>query len=148
MMKTISLLILVSIGLLGLSGCNDEQLTPTIDPTSSACSSNVAQIGIGDGFVENLCGCTGAGELSNGVQTAPANVTCTVPSGTTVMFVYIAIETQHQIVNTGGAFFPAGVIATPGNASTQVAAALFSSSGTYLFEDVFDSAIQGKIVVP
>jgi plastocyanin len=148
MNRILLFILLFSIGLSGLSGCNQEQLSPNIDPSGSACTTTSAQIGVGDGFIENLCGCTGAGELGKGVQPAPANVTCTVPSGTTVFFVYMGIETQHQIINNSGSSFPAGQIATPSDPNTHIAAALFSASGTYNFEDAFDTQIQGKIVVP
>jgi hypothetical protein len=142
------LLIFFIFAALGFSGCQNEQLTPTVDPSGTKCTANEAEIGVGDGFIENICGCTGAGELTKGVQTAPANTTCTVPSGTTVMFVYIAIQNEHQIVNSGGLFFPSNVLATPSDASTHISGSLFSASGTYLFQDAFDTAIQGKIIVP
>jgi plastocyanin len=129
---------------LGVSAC-DQYNGPVIDATGSQCTSGVAQIGVGDGFLEYLCGCTGQ-PAAGTILYAPANLTCHVPAGTTVYFQYIAITEQHQIVNSSGDFFPSGPFENSPNATPSVAT--FTATGTYGFEDAYNNALQGSIIVP
>lgn len=129
-----------------LSACQ-EYNGPVIDPTGSQCASNIAQIGVGDGFLEFLCGCTGQPPATT-VLPAPANLTCHVPLNTTIVFQYIGIQTQHQIVNSSGLSFPSGPVITPGPGNVTTSTATFIQTGTYGFQDDYDLALQGSIIVP
>lgn len=128
-----------------LASCENYQ-GPVINPAGSQCTGGEAQIGVGDGFLQFLCGCTG-GSPTGTTLPAPANLTCHVPSGTTVFFQYIAIQDQHQIINSSGNFFPSGPIINP-PAVGQVSDATFTATGTYGFQDAFNNALQGSIIVP
>ncbi len=118
---------------------------PISDTGGSGCSSGLTQIGVGDGFLQYLCGCTG--QTSSSVLSAPANMVCHVPAGTHIIFQFIDIHTQHQIVNSGGLFFVSGAVIQPGS-GVYTSAAQFTSVGTYYFEDAFNTTLQGQIVVP
>jgi hypothetical protein len=145
-MKFFILSMLLSALAVSFAGC-DPYNGPNIDPTGSQCAGGVAQIGVGDGFLEYLCGCTGS-PASGTVVGSPANLTCHIPSGTIVIFEYIAIQDQHQIVNTSGLAFPAGTIITPGSGVTTSTTGVLTQVGTYGFQDDFNTALQGSIIVP
>jgi plastocyanin len=142
-MKNGILLFLAVFVLMAFSSCVS---TTTSGNSSSGCASGLAQIQVGDGFLEILCGCQEAGGVVVGT---PANITCTVPSGTVVLFLYLGTELEHQIVSSGGLSFPSSSVSNPQDPNPiRTAAAQFTASGTYDFQDAFNQGIQGKIVVP
>jgi hypothetical protein len=129
-----------------LTACREYQQYPVVLEASTQCTAGVAEIGVGDGFLEFLCGCTSA-PAAGTILSAPANVVCHVPSGTFVLFEYIDIHTTHQIVNSSGLAFTSGQPILPGN-GVYTTAAQFVTVGTYGFEDAFNLALQGQIIVP
>jgi hypothetical protein len=106
----------------------------------------VAQIAFYDIGFQSLCGC------NEGPATAAgATVTCTVPAGTTVFFHYTAAKVPHQLVSTpgGGSSFVSGPVYDPiSPIAVRTFAARFDTSGTYTFQDAYDSFFTGQIVVP
>lgn len=143
MKSVLSLILLISS--VFLASC-EQRTGPVIDRGGTGCHAGLAQIGVGDGFFEALCGCTG-GPADGTILTAPANLVCHVPAGTEVMFQFIDVHTTHQIINSGGLNFPSGAVIQPG-AGIYTSAAQFNDVGTYLFEDAYDNALTGQIIVP
>jgi plastocyanin len=131
--------------ILGASGCNDEQITPTsATGVPGDCTATKAQLAVYDGFIQNLCGCQEAPE-----QVFPPNsLTCTISPGTTVIFWYIATNLFHQIQSTANPTFPTSPLSDP-NAINPIRAHVvtFGDAGNYEFADVYDPAINGTIVV-
>ena len=127
-----------------VSACQSTT-TPVVNPAATQCPGGTAEIGVGDGFFEFLCGCTGGPAGGTFVPT-PGNLTCHVPSGTVVMFEYIAIQTEHQIVSSGGLPFASAPPVLPGGVTAS--AAQFQTVGTYNFQDAYNTALTGAIIVP
>lgn len=137
-----------------LFGCGSSTSLPTLAASATACTSNTAQIGIGDGFVQNLCGCGGT---SGQVITPPQTLTCNVgAAGTTVFFHYIGTRLTHQIAPAGAAggagaadAFAVSPISDPAaDTPIRVHAITLNASGTYSFVDLYTPQLQGSIVVP
>src|SRR5438105_1112266 len=99
------------LALIILSHCGDEHILSTaLNPVDTACQPRVAQIAVADGFLENLCGCQ---EALGTLQMAPANITCTVTAGTTVIFRFAANQQRHQIISTTIGAFAASNVSDP-----------------------------------
>jgi plastocyanin len=139
-------LTLISAGtlLFGISAC--ENVTSLTGPNgvSGACTPGKAQLAVYDGFIQNLCGCQEPEE----VVMPPASLTCTVPAGTTVWFWYISTTQFHQIQSTANPTFPTSPLNDP-NASNPVKTHVVTlkDPGNYEFQDVYNRAVNGTIVV-
>jgi plastocyanin len=134
-----------------LSGCegDTDQNNQTLAPSATTCVGMAqAQVLVQDGYFEDMCGCAeSAGGTVSFFQPAP--VTCTVPVGTTIYFVYAGSVRSHQIISSGSPTFVSSPLWDPpdGLTTTPIFAFLFSASGTYTFLDAMDPAMTGSIVV-
>lgn len=131
--------------LLASTGCG-----PNIGIAAGAtsCQAGSAQIRVGDGFLQNICGCQ---ETSTAAVVSPATLTCTVSgTGTKVFFHYIGTRLTHQLGPTSAAsVFPASPISDPhAPQPVRVHVVQFNSSGTFAFEDLQNPAMTGRIIVP
>lgn len=142
-MSRIAILFLITAAF-AFTGC--EEFKSPVRSGDSNCHTGLAQIGIGDGFIEYLCGCTGQ-PVGGTILYSPATVTCHVPAGTTVMFQYIGIHTKHQIINSSGLQFPSGAPVDGTNVYVTPAPTL-TTPGTYGFSDAFNNGITGQLIVP
>lgn len=131
-------------------GCGqDTSQTLSFPPTATACSENTAEILVGDGFLQTLCGCTGEGESVGTVFSAGNTLTCHLASeSTTVFFVFIGVGVRHQIIPSQAGTFESSAIFDPANPSYRSYAVQFSASGTYGFSDQFVANVNGNIIVP
>jgi hypothetical protein len=145
-------LLICGIGL-GVLGCGRG--TDTIVPlpnVATECSPNSAQILVGDGYLQNLCGCIGTGENTQ-IYPIPGNLTCHLApseSQAVVFFNFSNTTLQHQIVptSTGAKFAPTPYINLPNSNTPTVFAVSFPESETvYPFQDAF-SKLNGQIFVP
>lgn len=124
------------------ASCDDTET----NPAPPSCGSNQAQIAVYDGMLEILCGCQEAAGI---LIAEPNPLTCTVPSGTTVFFFYQGTKLRHQIISTTNpSLFVNSPVSDP-NATIPVRSfyVTFSSTGTYEFQDEFESALNGQIIV-
>lgn len=131
-------------------GCGDRVTTSASALASSAtqCQAQVAQLAVGDGNIQRLCGCQEDAGVAGPVIVAGTAVTCTVNSGTTVYFNYTATQDTHQISSSGTPSFASSPVSDPMTRSAiSVHAVTFSTAGTYAFEDAYFRAISGQIVV-
>lgn len=145
-------------GLAVFAGCSGP---PTggiglIAAADTACRTGVAEIRVGDGFMQTLCGCVGPGETSGAVFSTPGTLTCTLASPTTAMFFYFTGNVlQHQIIPLGTPSFVASPLIGPGApgtsttiSTTTVHAVTFGTPATtYQFEDSING-LTGQIIVP
>lgn len=130
-----------------LAGCGTQSDTTSasISGGSTPCGSGVANIIVTDGFMRRLCGCD---ETSTDPAIPPATLTCTVPSGTSVFFQYVGQSLKHQVQSTGALTFSPSAIYDPSSAGTfRTHAVVLTTTGTYSFQDLFDRALQGQIIV-
>jgi hypothetical protein len=128
-----------------LIGSSCEQINPPIvNQSDTACATGQAQVQISDGYFEDLCGCA---EGSSTV-TSPGTLTCTVPLNTVVFFYVIAGFTHHQVISTGGTLtFPSSSVSAIDTGTVQPYGFQFTTAGTADFEDAYDTALQGQIIV-
>ena len=130
--------------LMALSGCGSLE---GLESASTSCGQGTAVIGVADGQVARLCGCNEAGGQW---VTNNANLVCTVPSGTTVVFQYLAVASSHQIVSAPASvktFAPSTVFSPKSEPVVRAYAVKLIESGTYAFTDRFDSTLAAQIVV-
>lgn len=130
--------------LAGLLGCGDN-LSTAQDATS--CSSGTAQIAVGDGYLEVLCGCT---EANGTIVVPPSVLTCHVSApSTAIVFAFVGTTLQHQIVSTSGPGFASSSLYDP-QAAQPISSysATLSTSGTYGFQDQVNAQMTGEIIVP
>lgn len=137
-----------------LPGCGATLANPSLSPSATACTANTAQIGVGDGYLQNLCGCGGTpGQIISPPQTLTCNVSAT---GTTVFFHYLGTRLTHQIAPAGAAggdgsatAFVMSPISDPADKSPVRAHAIqLTASGTYSFVDLYTPQLKGSIIVP
>ena len=130
--------------LAGACGVPQNSISQT-PAASTACSSGQAEISVGDGYYQNQCGC-----LENtAVVVPPAQLTCTVPSGTQVIFLFLVENMKHQVLSIGITPFASSPLSDPTqDLPTRIYAFQFIKSGTYSFVDTFNSTMAGQIVVP
>ena len=117
-------------------GTNTTSLSGT-----AGCGTNHAAIAVYEGMLQNLCGCTGAGQ-NGAVAASGSTLTCTVPVGTTVFFQFIEPTGEHQIEAVGTPTFAASPI------NTFHAVTFLTAASTYTYRDAFNTALQGQIIVP
>jgi hypothetical protein len=106
----------------------------------------MAEIVVFDNFLQRSCGCAEA----SGVIASGSTLTCTVPSGTTVIFYYGGVSVRHQIISTGTPSFVSSPVIDPTlpQQPLRVHSVELTSSGTYGFRDAFDESLVGQIIVP
>ena len=135
--------LLVSALALGSFGsrCNNLPL----EPAKEACAANVAEIMMWDGKIQKICGCGGVdGEFA----AANTPLSCTFTLGKTVFVYYEGPFLQHQFVSTGTPTLPNGPVFDP-SAGEPIRSHAFTptATGTYSFQDEYDSSITGTITV-
>ena len=115
-------------------------------PVPSGCSDGVAQVRIGDGYSQVLCGC---GSGSKGLVPQETPLRCQLATSQTRLFlIYSGNARKHQMVSTGPCSFVSYAPTKPEERILEVQVLEFSQpSRTYAFEDLF-SPIQGEILVP
>ncbi|MGZ3688564.1 MAG: hypothetical protein ACXVBW_09700 [Bdellovibrionota bacterium] len=133
--------------LVGVGAASSCGVNPTVaTQAQTACSSAQAEILVGDGFTERLCGCA---EGTSGVIARDAATVCTVPKGTSLYFIYQNYQ-PHQIVPKVGSpnVFTPMMPSDPrhGDHPTVVFVIPTMSVGTYQFVDQYDT-ISGTINV-
>ncbi|HLD99457.1 MAG TPA: hypothetical protein VJB59_04320 [Bdellovibrionota bacterium] len=127
-----------------LAGCGQDRPEATTI-SGSTCTPETAQIAVTDGFLQRLCGCQ---EAAGTVATANEILTCSVPRGTTVYFHYYSTLLMHQIVSNGTPGFQSSPLSDPKlPLIISFHPVRLDIVGTYGFEDAFNSAIAGQIVV-
>lgn len=138
-------------GSLLLTSCGTSTIPlSNVAPAQTACQPNTAQIAVGDGFLQILCGCTQANEAPLTVFPTPEKLTCHVQSAnTTVFFLFVNTKSRHQIVPTGPNFFQPSAVNNPSVDPVIISSAtLLSQPGTvYSFEDLFSGA-PGEFYTP
>jgi hypothetical protein len=99
----------------------------------------------GDGFQEVLCGCQEASGQVVGSSTG--SLTCTVPVGTQIFFIYMATRLRHQIIPSNGTSFPASQISIPA-AKPPILTHSFTLNvaGSFGYTDTYDSGIVGTFI--
>lgn len=112
---------------------------------ASGCGANTALIGVGDGYIQNLCGCTEADGTTSVTQDG---FTCTVSNGDTVIFHYLGTKLKHQILSTsGGKSFPATPVNDPNSDHPVWSFSIsITETGTFFFQDAFNPIISGQII--
>ena len=112
----------------------------------SGCAATSAELAVGDGYQEVICGCqeTGGTQLASG----GTPLTCTVPAGTTIFLFYLNTQTKHQVVATVDSPFPSSDLNDP-FAKTPMRSYGFKldTPGTYGYVDAYNTGIAGQIVV-
>ena len=144
-MRRIRSVLMISLSLLS-AGCSQQiGCIRGLNPSDTVCPANDAEVAIGDGFVENLCGCLSPGE--NGTQqVAPNPITCHIAAGGFVFFQFINTKQIHQIIPAPGSiFFPAGTVSDPSKTPLVETAPIPFPAGTYQFQAAY-SALTGTIV--
>ena len=121
-----------------------------IDASSTTCIPGVAEILVGDGFLQILCGCTLPTEAAGSIFPPPGGLTCHLPTRESVVFFYFfGAQNKHQIVPLVEGSFPSSPISDPTQESPIRAYSLqFSTpSSVYGFEDAF-TGLTGQIILP
>ena len=123
-----------------LTGCEQNP-----SASASGCGANTALVGVRDGFLEVLCGCT---ETAGTVVTNGQTLSCTVSQNTWVVFDYSTTRLTHQIISTSTPSFVDSPVRQAGeNESSLSHAVKFETTGTYTFQDRYFSGLKGQIVV-
>jgi len=124
--------------------CGQSTPVKTIEPATTACQAKQAQILVGDGYLQNLCGCQEAA----GITAAPGVFQCSVPVGTTITFLFLINKTTHELIPQSGSSFNPGPISNPADElPVRAFGQSFSAAGSFLFADAFNSNVTGKIIV-
>ncbi len=119
----------------------------SLDSAKTECQSGVAEILIGDGFMEILCGCT---EAQGTIFPSPGNLSCHLRNPTsTILFLYSGTVLKHRILSVGNPTFLSSPISDPMSVSPYpVHRALVSQSGSiFAFQDSY-SGMVGQIFTP
>jgi hypothetical protein len=146
-LKFVARLVLI-FGVAGASGCQGIPDLSVAGPGETACSGTDAQILVGDGFLQALCGCA---ESSAAIFPAGGDpLTCTVPVGTTVLFLYTGALTTHQIFPASPGLFTPGPPAIPLNLDDANNYIVFPVSltapGDYGFFDAYVPGVSGVLI--
>jgi hypothetical protein len=118
-----------------------------IGPASQvSCPAGIAEVGIGDGYFQTLCGCD---EPAGRFFGASTTLTCTVPLNTTVIFYFLASHGVHQIRSVGTPDFPASPISDPGQSELAVRAHAIRpvATGIYRFQDITNHTASGQVII-
>lgn len=132
--------------MLVFSACLSGGSRPNVDKSKTGCSAGSALIGIRDGQLQTICGC------SEGVTQIPAgtDLVCTVNRGTVVVFDFSGNQSIHQIISDGIPSFVSSPPSIPDNGDGPEVpshAVQLLNAGTYRFYDAFNSQQTGRIVV-
>jgi plastocyanin len=130
----------------GAFSCSGTQSSVTgSNGISGNCSTNEAQIAVYDTFLQNLCGCQEPATEA----IPPANLTCTVSSGTTVLFWFFNNDNlRHQIISTSQPTFQPSSLFDPSSGSPIITHVVtLTDPGTYNYQDVFNSGMNGTFIV-
>jgi hypothetical protein len=122
---------------------------PAFGEEDTSCKPGVAQILVGDGYLQNICGCTGPDETLT-LYPAGQTLQCHVPtSDSYVFFNFLTAHGRHQIIATGNALFaPTPLIDFSVPNAIRVFPVNFPQASTsYFFEDAI-GGMQGEIIVP
>jgi hypothetical protein len=129
------------------AACGEEaNINRVLPGGGGSCDPNTAQILIGDGYQQILCGCQEAS--GQAVPSGGGSVTCTVSAGKTIMFHYLGATLSHQIIPRDGSGLPASPVSKPGD-ETRIPTFGFrlDRAGNYAYLDAFDPGVSGVIVV-
>lgn len=141
--------VLASVGALGSLPACLNPLTTAVSAPTSTCPSGTAEILVGDGFLQRVCGCTETSGTSVGSNTS---LGCTVTSGTRVYFHFVGTTLLHQIVTSGTPSFASSAVydPKPDNASdgAHVHVVRLTTSGTYSYRDLYNPGLRGTVTVP
>lgn len=126
------------------AGCGNVN-NPVNSAAQPKCDAGTAVIEVQDGFLRNLCGCD---ETAGTLALAGSSLTCTVSTNTLVVFQFNGATLKHQILSQASPSFVSSPVADPqGEVRVPTYAVKLTSAGTYSFEDAFNSALAGQIVV-
>lgn len=126
-------------------GCGNDSNVGRSAATS--CTSGQVQLEVNDGFLRNLCGCT---ETAGTFAKAGTELTCTIVAGAYVSFNYLGTVQKHQIVSKGTPEFSPSPLSDPqvtAHTPIRYHGIALTIPGTYRFEDRFNSALSGQLVV-
>lgn len=133
-----------------LAGCGNSSV-PGTPPASIECSTEAAVLTIGDGYLQAHCGCdenTAGGPNEVITKVAGESLTCSIGTGDAVVFQYLSPLRRHQIVSTGSPSFVSSPLSDPeADSPIRVHSARFDQTGSYGFQDAFNSGIEGVIEV-
>ena len=134
--------VLFSLAGMSLSGCRDLADTQGAPTPTSGCAAQTAEIALFDGSLERFCGCTEASGVSG------TSLTCTVPAGTSVIFLFFGNLNHQLLPAVSGAEFVSSDVYDPDTRNHAVHVVHLTVSGTYNFSDAFNAQVNGSIVVP
>jgi hypothetical protein len=123
-----------------MGGCElAESSGGTLTESDTTCPTGVAQVEIADSYLRILCGCA---EARGTLSAPPGTLTCTVPAGTVVNFLFSSTDHDHQLIpeDPGSELKPSGV--NPGIHTVRL-----DTAGTFPFKDAYYPALSGNIVV-
>lgn len=133
---------ILAIILIQLSACGEVS---TISLPQTGCDTGSALIGVHDGYLSRLCGCS---ESAGATASHGETLTCTVSAGTSIHFHYLSIKQKHQIVSSGSPSFVDSAVSDPEQGQKVTAHGIsLNTTGTYTFQDEFDSTLSGQIIV-
>ena len=109
--------------------------------SAAACTSTTtAQIEVFDGAVERMCGCAESANTTFG----QSGLVCTIPRGTTLVFLFPSIQNQHQVGIQGMSW--SGANRSSAGGLNQADSVVMGSSGTFTFNDGYAN-LSGTIIV-
>ncbi len=137
-------LVLAGALIFGASACDQDTSLSGSNQISGDCITGQAQLVVYDTFIQSVCGCQESPEISN----PPNGITCTVPVGTSIWFWYLSTTLLHQIQSTATPTFQTSSLSDPNSSNpVRTHVVTLSTTGSYEFDDVYNRAINGTIVV-
>jgi hypothetical protein len=127
------------------TSCDDQpSVSGTSGPASGNCNSRLAQIAVYDTFIQNLCGC----QEAPGIVMPPLALNCTVSANTQVYFWYLNTTQFHQIQSTAQPTFATSPLSDPSDSNPiRTHVVTLTNPGNYEFQDVYNSSLNGTIIV-
>ena len=132
----------------GLAPSPTQISLPTEQET--ACQPGVAEILVGDGYLQNLCGCVGPGE-SKTVYPVGQKLTCHLSTDNSYLYFYfLTTKIDHQIVSSGVQSFNSGPLIRAIDPKVQrvFVTQLPVKNTTYSFYDAIMPGLTGEVIVP
>lgn len=79
----------------------------------------------------------------------PADLTCTLPRGSSIFFQYLDTHSAHQIVSIGTpSFIPSRPMLSQDDAiKVRSHRVELTQPGTYFFQDLFQTGLSGRIII-
>lgn len=140
-MKVLALIFTLG-ALSAIAGCKVSDNDPDLN---AACTTGNAQIFVGEGYLRLACGCA---EGTNVLVIQGSAATCTVALGTRVLFHFSEARRRHQIVGVGSPNLGASDVVNPPDEAVFAAfAPSLPATGTYQFQDAFNAAVSGQLIV-